>query len=83
MLVAVVLLKLARALEALGRVTSLVLDERPGKMDFLFPEDLNCGGAPSGTGSSILVLRVLWCLPRVDLARSRNPMVGGWLCFVV
>lgn len=75
-------MKLARALEALGRVTSVALDESPGKIDFLFAEDLNGEGAPADNGSSILLLRVLWCLPRVDLARSRKPMVGDGLYFV-
>jgi hypothetical protein len=69
-------LKLARALAALGRVGSAVFaDESPGKIDFLFAECFDCVGMLCGTDSSTLVLRVLWCLPRVDLARSRKPIV--------
>ena len=64
-------------------ISVVALDESPGKMDFLFAEDLNGEGegAPADTGSSILLLRVLWCLPRVDLARSRKPMVDGSVNF--
>jgi hypothetical protein len=68
-------LKLARALAALGRVGSAVADERPGKIDFLFAECFGCVGVLCGNASSTLVLRVRWCLPRVDLARSRKPIV--------
>lgn len=60
---------------ALGRCGSGGLEESPGKIDFLFAECLNCEGLLCGMGSSTFVLRVLWCLPRVLMARSRKPMM--------
>jgi len=67
-------LKLVRALAALGRVGSFVLVESPGKIDFLFAECFGYEGVLCGIASSTLVLRDLWCLPRVLMARSKNPM---------
>lgn len=62
---------------ALVFVVTLSLAESPGNIDFLFDfgaDHLPCPLALCGI-SSILVLRALWCLPRVDLARSRKPIV--------
>ena len=64
-----------RALAALGRVGSFVLVESPGKIDFLFAECFGYEGVLCGIASSTLVLRDLWCLPRVLMARSKNPMI--------